>query len=196
MHAAAFREVLRPLLDPIPAGASVRLPGGATLAAVLAPILGQGGAPRAVFTRRTDTLRRHAGEISFPGGLVDPGEEPAAAALREVEEELGIRPWEVEVLGALPPVHTHVSGILILPFVGWLETDPRFTPNAAEIAGVLEFRLDDLIAQASEREIEHDGRRFTTHVFDMNGDVIWGATGRILRSLLDMVQSVPSLEEA
>lgn len=155
---------------------------------MLAPILGAGPEPRLVFTKRADTLSRHAGEISFPGGLVDRGEEPAAAALREAEEELGLRPWDVELLGMLEPVHTRVTGILILPFVGWLRTDPRFTPNAAEIADVLEFGLADLVARGTEAEFEHDGRSFRTHVYRMDGHVIWGATARILRSLIEVLE--------
>jgi 8-oxo-dGTP pyrophosphatase MutT (NUDIX family) len=157
-------------------------------AAVLAPILASGREPRMVFTERTDTMSRHAGEISFPGGLVDEGEPPEAAALREAREELGLRVQDVELLGTLPPVHTHVSGILILPFVGWVTVDPRFTPNAAEIARVLEFPLRELIARGTEEEFEHEGQRFRTFVYDMDGYVIWGATGRILRSLIELLE--------
>ena len=185
-----LRDRLRGLLEPVVRPAP-DLPPATALAAVLAPVLAAEPGPRLVFTRRTDTLSRHAGEISFPGGLVDHGEEPAAAALREAEEELGIQPWNVELLGALPPVHTHVTGILILPFVGWLREDPRFTPNAAEIADVLEFPLADLVARGSEEWLEHEGRSFRTFVYDMDGDVIWGATGRVLRSLIDLLESSP-----
>jgi 8-oxo-dGTP pyrophosphatase MutT (NUDIX family) len=161
----------------------------AELAAVLVPILLAEPGPRVVFTKRTDTLSRHAGEISFPGGLSDPGEPVAATALREAQEELGLRPSDVELLGALPAVHTRVTGILIVPFVGLLHRDPAFTPNAAEIADVLEFSLADLIAAGAEREFEHNGARFQTFVFEMDGHVIWGATARILESLVDVLRS-------
>jgi hypothetical protein len=93
----------------------------------------------------------------------------------------------VELLGAFEPVHTRVTGVLIVPFVGLLWRDPRYTPNADEIAEVLEFPLADLFAAAEVREFEHEGRWFQTNVFDMDGTVIWGATGRILQTFLDLL---------
>jgi 8-oxo-dGTP pyrophosphatase MutT (NUDIX family) len=183
-----FREILRRLLDPAPVPESV---AGEVAAAVLIPVLAQEPELRVVFTKRTDTLSRHAGEISFPGGLADRDEAPAATALREAEEELGLKPSEVELLGALPPVHTHVSGILIVPFVGMLWRDPAFTPNAGEIDKILEFPLRNLAAAGSEREFEHEGQRFHTFVYDMDGHVIWGATARILWSFIDLLRAAP-----
>ena len=132
-----IRTRLAGVLDPD--GAFPNRPGE-RVAAVLVPVVTTGD-PRIVFTLRTGTLSRHAGEISFPGGLADPGESPAEAALRETREELGIPGEGVELLGALPSVPTHVSRILIVPFVGLLHLDPRLTPNADEIAAVLEFPL-------------------------------------------------------
>jgi 8-oxo-dGTP pyrophosphatase MutT (NUDIX family) len=170
-------------------------PLGTRLASVLVPVLVAGPEPRLVFTKRTDTLSRHAGEISFPGGLTDAGEDPAAAALREAEEELSLAPADVDLAGALPPVHTHVSGILIVPFVGTLRKDPLFTPNAAEIDEVLEFPLADLESVGGEREFEHDGRRFQTYVYELSGRVIWGATARILWSLIGLLRQEPSSAE-
>jgi 8-oxo-dGTP pyrophosphatase MutT (NUDIX family) len=160
---------------------------GARPAAVLVPVLAAAPEPRVVFTRRNEDLSRHAGEISFPGGLADPEEDLRDTALRETEEELGVLPGDVEVLGSLPPVHTHVSGILIAPFVGLLRIDPILTPNAAEIAEVLEVPLRVLAAVGEVRWLERDGVRFPTHVFAVGGHVIWGATGRILHSLLERI---------
>jgi 8-oxo-dGTP pyrophosphatase MutT (NUDIX family) len=183
-----FREIVRRLLDPVPNEFPAR---DEVLAAVLVPVLAAAPELRLVFTKRTDTMSRHAGEISFPGGLADEGEPPAATALREAEEELGLEPSEVELLGALPAVHTHVSGIMIVPFVGMLWRDPAFTPNAGEIDQVLEFSLRDLALAGGEEELEHEGQRFHTFVYDMNGHVIWGATARILWSFIDLVKSAP-----
>jgi 8-oxo-dGTP pyrophosphatase MutT (NUDIX family) len=160
------------------------VPAGTSLGAVLVPVLVGAAGPRLVFTRRSDRLSRHAGEISFPGGLVDPGEDPLAAALREAREELGLPPADVEVLGALPPVHTVVTGVLIVPFVALVRGEPSFRPNA-EIAEVLEFPLAALDGAGAERELERGGRRFTSYVFDMDGPVIWGATARILWTFLE-----------
>ncbi len=188
-----IRERLVRVLDPSP---HIELPAATSPAAVLVPVLVGAAEPRMVFTKRTDTLSRHAGEISFPGGLADPGEDLAAAALREAEEELGLSPADVELLGALPAVHTRVTGVLIAPFVGLLRMDPRFTPNAAEIADVLEFRLTDLVAVEEEREFEHEGRRFQTYVYELDGHVIWGATARILWSFIDQLRRAPATKEA
>src|SRR6266540_6841025 len=92
---STIRSRLRPVLDHSP---SVPFAPGSQPAAVLVPILASTSEPRLVFTRRSDTLSRHAGEISFPGGLVDPGEDLSVAALREAEEELGLAPEDVELL--------------------------------------------------------------------------------------------------
>jgi 8-oxo-dGTP pyrophosphatase MutT (NUDIX family) len=188
-----LRRTLPLFLDARPA---VIVPPDTAMAAVLVPVLVSVEEPRLVFTRRTDTLSRHAGEISFPGGLADEGEELPAAALREAEEELGLAPSAVELIGALPAVHTRVTGILIVPFVGLLSQDPKFTPSAAEIADVLEFPLSDLVAKGEEREFEWEGNRFPTFVYEMDGNTIWGATARILQSFIEVLQRAPAQRDA
>jgi 8-oxo-dGTP pyrophosphatase MutT (NUDIX family) len=185
-------EELRATLPSILDRSSDASPGpGDSLAAVLVPILVATPEPRMVFTKRTDTLSRHAGEISFPGGLADEGEDAASAVLREAEEELGLARADVNLVGTLPPVHTRVTGILIVPFVGLLDRDPRFTPSADEIADVLEFRLADLIATGTESDFVYEGGTFRTHLYEVDGHVIWGATARILWSFIDLLGQVP-----
>jgi 8-oxo-dGTP pyrophosphatase MutT (NUDIX family) len=158
------------------------------IAAVLVPVITD-GEPRIVFTRRTDTLSRHAGEISFPGGLADPGETPTVTALRETEEELGIAADLVEVLGTFGTFHTRVLGTVIVPVVGLLASEPAFRPNAAEIQRVLIESLASLGPLGHESQWEWEGRTFPTYVFDTPGQVIWGATARILRGFLDALES-------
>jgi 8-oxo-dGTP pyrophosphatase MutT (NUDIX family) len=159
---------------------------GDRLAGVLLPVVGDGSV---VFTKRSETLSRHAGEISFPGGIRH--EEDAdilATALRETHEELGIAPGEVEVLGALPPVHTFVSAILIVPFVGVLDGRPALRPNEAEIAEVLEFPVDALAAAETEVEWRRERGVYRGHAYPMGEHTIWGATAKILHSFLDLVR--------
>ena len=104
----------------------------------------------AVFTERRADLPHHAGEISFPGGTQDePDEDLRVTALREAEEEIGLPPSAVEIVGALPPVGTFVTGYRIFPFVGTIERGHVWRPAEAEVAEVLEFGLSDLVAGMS-----------------------------------------------
>src|SRR6187455_2427948 len=119
-------------------------PGG-TDAAVLLPMYGHPDRPGLVFTERRADLRRHAGEISFPGGRQDHPDEPLlTTALREAEEEIGLDPAGVEVVGALPPIGTFVTNYKVHPFVGLIGDGLRFEPNPTEVETVLAFRLDQL----------------------------------------------------
>jgi 8-oxo-dGTP pyrophosphatase MutT (NUDIX family) len=181
----AIRDALRGALDPDPRPVA---PPGDRLAAVLAPLVVL-PAPSLVFTVRAPGLSRHAGEVSFPGGLLDEGETLAGAALRETFEEIGIAPSDVEVLGALPPVNTTVSGILVVPFVGMVAHPPAFILSDAEIAKVLSFPVAALAEV--EREVEYPregGGVWRGWDYELEGEVVWGATGRMLHSLLELVR--------
>ena len=161
---------------------------GDRLAAVLAPIVLE-PEPSLIFTVRAAALSRHAGEISFPGGLADPGERPAQTALREAHEEIGLDPSLPRLLGALPPVHTFVSGILVVPFVGTLERSPSLTVNEGEIDEVLTFAIASLAA--AEREVRYDrpdGGVWRGFAYELDGHTVWGATGWMLHSLLEMIR--------
>ncbi len=179
---AVLRGRLRGDRRPVP-------PPGTRLAGVLVPLVLDGGAT-IVFTRRTPHLSRHAGEISFPGGLEHEEDEGLrATALRETREELGLDPRWVDVVGALPAVHTFVSGILIVPFVGALERRRAFRPNAAEIDEVLEFAVEALDAAEAEVEFARDGRVYRGYAYEMPDATIWGATAKILHDLLETIRA-------
>jgi 8-oxo-dGTP pyrophosphatase MutT (NUDIX family) len=180
-----LRPRLRAALDPAPRPE----PGpGDRLAAVLVPLVRRGEV-RAVFTRRTEHLPRHAGEISFPGGLVDDADpDLATTALREFAEELGVPPERVEVLGALPPVHTTVSGILVVPFVGMVGRAPAFVPSEEEIAEVLEFPLAALAAAEAEVTWPVGDHVYRGFAYEMPGATIWGLTARVLHELLEVLR--------
>jgi len=179
-------ELRRLLLDPAQAAAlDVH---GRTDAAVLVPLYEHDGDLHLVFTRRRDDLRRHPGEISFPGGRQDePDEDLVATALREAEEEIGLPVDAVEVLGALQPTPTIATNYAIYPFVGRIEPGHVWKPSAAEVAAVLELSLSDLRAGYGRRRLLRRGVPFRTDVYVVGENLIWGATARILGDLLDRV---------
>jgi 8-oxo-dGTP pyrophosphatase MutT (NUDIX family) len=184
MYPTDLTERIGARLDPDPRH---RADPGDRLAGVLVPVI---GGVSVVLTKRSEALPRHAGEISFPGGIHQEEDASLAeTALRETEEELGIARDEITVLGALPPVHTFVSAILIVPFVGALARRPTIRPNVGEIADVLEYRLDALASAETEVEWARDGGVYRGHVYQMGAHVIWGATARILHSLLELVRT-------
>jgi 8-oxo-dGTP pyrophosphatase MutT (NUDIX family) len=172
------RETLRGLL----AARSRRAAATATAAAaqrraaVLVPFVERGGEVRVVFTLRASGLRMHGGQWSFPGGRVDPGDpSPAATALRETEEEIGLAPSLVEVLGELSDVVTSTEYI-VTPVVGWLDAmHAPFRANPREVAEIAEVPLARL------RGPELVGGRTWSYVVD--GRNIWGATARIVREI-------------
>ena len=185
LHPADLRQRLRAALDPAPVHVA---PAGDRLAAVLVPLI-EGAEPALIFTVRAAGLSRHAGEISFPGGIVDPGESPAEAALREAHEEIGLDPSALEVLGALPPVHTHVSGILVVPFVAALAAAPQITASEAEIEEVLVFSVARLGAAERPMELARpEGGVWRGWAYELEGHTIWGATGWMLHTLLDVMR--------
>ncbi|HLM49393.1 MAG TPA: CoA pyrophosphatase [Solirubrobacteraceae bacterium] len=163
---------------------------GRTDAAVLVPLFEREGDLLGVFTRRRDDLRRHAGEISFPGGRRDPGESLRETALREAEEEIGLDPGGVTLAGALPPTPTVVTSYAVYPFVGVIEDGNRWRPSAGEVAEVLELPLRALRDGHGRRRLVRRGVPFHTDVYVVGEDLIWGATARILGELLARVGPV------
>jgi 8-oxo-dGTP pyrophosphatase MutT (NUDIX family) len=158
---------------------------GGTDAAVLVPLYLEAGELVAVFTERRADLSRHAGEISFPGGRQNfPDEDLRETALREAEEEIGLARAEVELVGALPPTGTFVTGYKIHPFVGLIEEGLRFVPNPAEVESVLVASLEDLRAGYGKRRLVRRGMPIKTDSYLLGEALIWGATARIVGDLL------------
>ncbi|HEY5429183.1 MAG TPA: CoA pyrophosphatase [Solirubrobacteraceae bacterium] len=161
---------------------------GRTDAAVLVALYVDRGRLHAVFTKRRDDLRRHPGEISFPGGRRDDTDaDLEATALREAEEEIGLPPAAVRVLGALQPTPTIVTGYAVYPFVGLIEPGMAWTLSAREVAAVLEVALDDVLAGYARRRLVRRGIPIRTDTYVVGDDLIWGATARILADLLHRI---------
>jgi 8-oxo-dGTP pyrophosphatase MutT (NUDIX family) len=178
-------EALRSSLLAPDEAAAIEAHGG-TDAAVLMPLFGPWGRPGLVFTERRADLRRHAGEISFPGGRPDRPDEPLLdCALREAYEEIGLEPSQVEVIGALPPVSTVVTGYKVHPFVGVIPEGLSFRPNPAEVGAVLLLHLDELRAGFGMRRLIRRGIPIRTPTFAVGEHLVWGATARILGSFFD-----------
>jgi 8-oxo-dGTP pyrophosphatase MutT (NUDIX family) len=184
---AAWAAALeRRLLAP-DAAAALRVAGGLT-AAVLVPLYRLNGEIHVVFTRRRDDLRRHPGEVSFPGGRQEPGDaDLVRTALRETHEEVGLSPGAVRIAGALRPTPTIATGYAIYPFVGVIEPVSGWTISPTEVASVLELTLTDLRAGYGRRRLERRGLPVRTDTFVVGDELIWGATARILQDLLDRV---------
>lgn len=162
---------------------------GPRRSAVLVPLYVDAlGAAHLVFTERRADLRRHAGEISFPGGGSEPGDaDLRATALRETQEELGLPPDAVELLGALQPTPTFVTGYAIYPFVGLIDPGFRWVPQEREVAAVLELPLEAVRAGYGRRRLVRRGMPFRTDAYETDGHLVWGATARIVADLLERV---------
>lgn len=182
-----YERTLRELLLRPEEATKLKAPGGVK-AAVLIPLYVVDGAFVAVFTRRTEELRRHAGEISFPGGRQDPDEELWRTALREANEEIGLAPELVTVVGALPPTATFVTNYAVYPFVGVIEPGNSFRPNPLEVAEVVELALADLAEGFERKRLIRRGVPIKTPTYTVGGHLIWGATARIVGDLLDRLK--------
>jgi 8-oxo-dGTP pyrophosphatase MutT (NUDIX family) len=185
----ASDDLLAPWLDLLPADS---LTGQARPGAVLVALFEEDGEARVVLTRRSAELRNHRGQVSFPGGRIDDGEDAATAALREAHEEIGLDPAEVRVVGWLHPLFTLNLTSFILPVVGVLTGRPSTVPNPAEVARVFDVALADLVADGIYHEETWDPyeewsttgpQAHQIWFFGVADERVWGATARVLHEL-------------
>ncbi len=154
--------------------------------AVLAPLYEFEGETHVVLTRRSSTLRVHRGEVSFPGGRQEAGEDLADTARREAWEEVQLDPAEVEIVGELDHLSTVTSDSFIVPYVGFLTARPELVANPSEVDAVLHVALAELLDPEVYREERWDifGAERAIFFFELHGDTVWGATAAMLRQLL------------
>jgi 8-oxo-dGTP pyrophosphatase MutT (NUDIX family) len=157
--------------------------------AVLIPLVAQSGVPHVVLTRRADHMRNHKGEVSFPGGRMEPGETPAQAAMREASEEIALDSKLLQVVGELEPIATFVSNSHITPVVAHVNGSPELTPDPSEVARVFTVPLFELARSDTYRNEWWQTPRgdINIHFFELDDETIWGATGRLLHHVLDIV---------
>jgi 8-oxo-dGTP pyrophosphatase MutT (NUDIX family) len=162
--------------------------GAPRCAAVLVPLLRQDGDWHLLYTRRTDIVESHKGQVSFPGGACDDGETtPEQTALREAEEELGLDPSQVRVLGRLNPMLT-ITSFRVTPVVGVIPWPTVFRPEQAEVARVFTMPLTWLAERSNRWEFNMLGRDHSVIVYHpFDGEILWGATARMTVDFLDIL---------
>ncbi|HUP49233.1 MAG TPA: CoA pyrophosphatase [Thermoanaerobaculia bacterium] len=161
-------------------------------AAVLIPLIRNGGRWSILFTRRSENLAAHSGQIAFPGGAVEGSELLEQAAIREAEEEVGIGGAGVELIGRLDDLITN-SGFLVAPFAGIVHQPIEYVLQESEVVEVFEVPIDALLhpAQPEVRYVSFRGGRYPAYYYVHEGHEIWGLTGRMLKAFLDLAwQSV------
>jgi 8-oxo-dGTP pyrophosphatase MutT (NUDIX family) len=165
-------------------------PSDARIAAGLLLLYPGERGPSIPLTVRASGLKRHAGQISLPGGATDPGETLAQAALREAQEEIGVDPARVRVLGELTPVHVLVSGFTLYPIVGITDVRPAFMLAAHEVEAVIEVSVEDLQDASAIRQgtRTREGLAIEYPYFALMGHQVWGATAMVLGEFICLLQ--------
>jgi 8-oxo-dGTP pyrophosphatase MutT (NUDIX family) len=157
-------------------------------ACVLIPLVRTNAAWSILFSRRSANLAAHSGQIAFPGGAVEEGEALEAAAVRETEEEVGIPPRQVELIGRLDDLITN-SGFLVAPFAGVIAERIEYVLQESEVEEVFEVPVDALLqpTQPEVRYVSFRQRQYPAYFYRYEQYEIWGLTGRILKAFLDLV---------
>ncbi len=152
-------------------------------AAVLVPLYEDQGGLRLILIQRSGLMHTHAGEVAFPGGMIEPGDEgPEQTAIREAWEEVALPPDRVEVIGGLEPLTARSPELLIVPVVARVHPPFRLQPDHNEVDAIIEPVLGDLLEEGSWHTELWEGR--TMWFFQLPGVILWGATARMVRSLL------------
>ena len=158
-------------------------------AAVLVPLFKKGKDCHLLFTRRSDQVKHHKGEISFPGGVVDEEDlELEKTALREAHEEIGLKESDVQIIGVLDDIVT-ITEFIVTPIVGLFPFPYPFKVSEIEIAELIEIPLSSLLDEDcfSESEIIRGGQKEIVYAFRYGDHIIWGATARILKQFLELI---------
>jgi 8-oxo-dGTP pyrophosphatase MutT (NUDIX family) len=164
---------------------------GLTSSAILMPFYEKEGRLSLLFTKRTNRVAHHKGQVSFPGGARDPKDRDLLdTALRETSEEIGIDTASVEVLGSLDETPTIASSYVITPFVGFLNRPPAFVLNEHEVERVIELPFENLLHTGFPRlePLIIDGQPQQVMAYCYDGHVIWGATAKVVRQFLDIIR--------
>lgn len=180
------RRQVKQIIDP------ARVPS-----AVLVPIYCKEGQYHILFTQRTNKVKTHKGQISFPGGTYEADDRTLLrTALREAHEEIGVREEDVEVLGELDDFNAITSNFVISPFVGVIPSPYQFKLSEEETAEIIEVPITKLLDKSILREETRtfNGKPITSYFYNHNGKVIWGATARILNQFLDIFTSLPRID--
>jgi 8-oxo-dGTP pyrophosphatase MutT (NUDIX family) len=184
-HRPNAAEHAKPLGEPV---AYAPLPGKA--AAVLGAFFEEEGEARVVLTRRASHLRSHTGEVAFPGGRIEEGETAVDAALREAREEIALDTSVIDVVGTLTPISTLAATSGITPIIGFLPARPVVKADPNEVEFVFDVSLATLLSDGVFQEERWDtpwGDDRQINFFYLPHDIIWGATARILRELLELL---------
>lgn len=163
-------------------------PPGIRPAAVLVGLIDDDGLPALLLTRRSQVLRQHGGEVSFPGGRLEPGEAPEAAAVREAGEEVGLPSSSVRLLGRLPSLTTYVSSSHVVPVVARIDAGVDLSVRNEEVDRVFTVRLSELVSEQtySEERWGEPPDEHRVHFFYLDDETVWGVTARILYQVLSV----------